>query len=1129
MNQLFERKTKDVHSVQVIIRPKVVVRAVEHAAQKRYGLPEIITPVVTTASVTRDGRLYPRYTVIARDILEPLERGSLAIGAVEDLDRFLTMNPPSAFAADLTQEAGDRSWQAERWSSYLSYCEQLLGQVAGGWPKGDNSYELSQGWFFEEADNSSGATQQILKLYDHIRSKKPRLPLFECYASEAVYPPQPCLPANVGFSTRLAHSNDAFPLAEAQRDVLSHLAVAEDGEILAVNGPPGTGKTTMLLSVVATEWAKAALEGGEPPLIVAASTNNQAVTNIIDAFGKDFAQGRGPFAGQWLPDLKSFGVYLPALSREAEAAQKYQTEAFFRTVETQEYVGKAEHAYLEAARSAFPQLANLSVEAVVAALHTAILAKASKLADIESAWRALSAARGATHAELGPDPAGALADRRRQRDHIATDKAAFDQLAALWEAYLADESIVYTLFNWIPPVARKRMQRARVFLRSHWPKETAMGHCSRVEDVEAVIKGKAGQLAEALRLQDERVQVGERLIAAEQHQCDHWRATLEAMKLGEEPKLRDAEKAELADCDVRADTAIRFGIFLLTTHYWEGRWLLEIRDLLPAIDQERRKAGAKAFEKRWRRRMKLTPCVVSTFATLPGKMIVRRPAGDGYVDDYLFNFIDLLIVDEAGQVLPEVAGASFALAKKALVIGDTQQIEPIWSVPPRVDIGNLIGTGILSDANQEEGYERIASLGKASSSGSVMHIAQHACRYQDDPDLERGMYLYEHRRCLGEIIGFCNSLCYKNKLLPKRGAPARKPPCLPMAYLHIDGLCRSVGGSRRNQLEADTIAAWLAVNRDELEAHYGIPLERIVGVVTPFAGQVRAISDACRKKGISLGSSEDAMTVGTVHSLQGAERAIVIFSPVYSKHEDGGFIDRSRGMLNVAVSRAKDSFLVFGDMDVFASVPAETPRALLASYLFREPANALEFDYLPREDLKTGRTEITFLRDAREHDTFLLKTLAANAREIQIVTPWLRLHRMEQAGLLSALDEATRRGVKIRVYVDLELNADAERPDKAVPQYSQLGIAAEALQKAGVEMIYVRRVHSKIVIADEDLLCVGSFNWFSANRDGKHARHETSLVYCGPHLATEIKITKQSLESRRTIGVQAYPLVSRPN
>jgi hypothetical protein len=206
VNQLFERKPKDVHSVQVIIRPKVVVRTVEHAAQKRCGLPEIITPVVTTASFTRDGWLYPRYTVIARDILEPLERGSFAIGAVEDLDRFLTMNPSSAHAADLTQEAGDRSWHAERWSSYLSYCEQLLGQVAGGWPKGDSSYELSNGWFFEEADNSSGATQRILKLYDHIWSKRPRLPLFECYASEAVHPQQPCLPANTGFSIRMTRS-----------------------------------------------------------------------------------------------------------------------------------------------------------------------------------------------------------------------------------------------------------------------------------------------------------------------------------------------------------------------------------------------------------------------------------------------------------------------------------------------------------------------------------------------------------------------------------------------------------------------------------------------------------------------------------------------------------------------------------------------------------------------------------------------------------------------------------------------------------------------------------------------------------------------------------------------------------
>lgn len=57
---------------------------------------------------------------------------------------------------------------------------------------------------------------------------------------------------------------------------------------------------------------------------------------------------------------------------------------------------------------------------------------------------------------------------------------------------------------------------------------------------------------------------------------------------------------------------------------------------------------------------------------------------------YLYDFADLLIVDEARQVLPEVAAASFALAKKALVIGDTEQIPPIWSIAPAIDVGNML-------------------------------------------------------------------------------------------------------------------------------------------------------------------------------------------------------------------------------------------------------------------------------------------------------------------------------------------------------------------------------------------------------------------------------------------------------
>ncbi|WP_350343958.1 AAA domain-containing protein [Proteinivorax tanatarense] len=65
---------------------------------------------------------------------------------------------------------------------------------------------------------------------------------------------------------------------------------------------------------------------------------------------------------------------------------------------------------------------------------------------------------------------------------------------------------------------------------------------------------------------------------------------------------------------------------------------------------------------------------------------------------------------------------------------------------------------------------------------------------------------------------------------------------------------------------------------------------------------------------------EKLITVGTVHRFQCRERKITILSTVYGSQEKCHFIDANKSMLNVAVSRAKDSYLVFGDINCLSKM-----------------------------------------------------------------------------------------------------------------------------------------------------------------------------------------------------------------
>ena len=1106
LKRLFSMLDEEVEVAHIRFWPLLFSRRTSHGTSRMDGLPGHVAPIVATARVTRqENRIWPVRTVLARDVLEPLGARMFSIGRVEDLDTFLTESP---FRAPGEDEPHERMWER-----YSQDCRRLRQDVTGGWPGDEDEYEHSRKGLIELAGDTAATVRNIVALYDTALEAKPGIPLLQTYATPEARRSEAALDRPYKLATLLGHSTDGFPLAESQRDVLAHLAVVREGEILAVNGPPGTGKTTMLLSAIAGEWVRAARADRDPPVIAASSANNQAITNIIDAFKENFTYGRGPFAGRWLPGIKSFGLYLPAFRRENEARGKYQTESFFTCRETVQYVLEAKKEYLSRAQAALPELEVIDVQRAVRALHTRIDGEARKLEAADAARATLLAARADVARLLGDSPEEALEALEADRDQCARQDSAAQSLLADWKAYLAEESVWLALLSFLGPVARKRRARARHFLEGagYGATETDL----RIDSVERELDRRINDCRKRLRAAAAAADRGRTAMVELLRAREEFAVTAGAIGAGH------ADPGDAVAQERAADVGIRFHLFLLATHYWEGRWLLEAERLLPDIDREQKKTGKTTVVPRWRRRMMLTPCMVATFAMLPEKLTVSRHGDGGFHKDYLFNFLDLLIVDEAGQVPPDIAGAAFALAKKALVIGDTRQIEPIPQIPKFIDIANLVERGLLPENHSEEDLDRIEDSGLTASGGSAMRIAQRACRYRPEPELDGGLWLFEHRRCYDEIVAYCNALCYRGKLEPRRGAAPKTGRAaegsIPgsLAYLHVSGLCMAVGGSRRNIVEARTIAVWLATAREELEAAYGCrKLEQIVGVVTPFARQAREIQGACRAQGIAV-SGRGGMTVGTVHALQGADREIVIFSPTYSKHDDGGFIDGSPSMLNVAVSRAKDAFLVFGDMDLFSTARPGSPRRLLGEFLFARPENAMAFDALERDDLARPGHDIRTLRDARDHDAFLLDLLGnAGSAKVSIVSPWIVVPTMEGAGILPALEAARKRGMEIDVYVDPELNSEAD--GNGISNFDR---ARSALRAIDVELNLVRQLHSKIVFADQQLLSVGSFNWLSARRAGDYARHETSLVYTGPHLSDEIEVIAASLKRRAIADV----------
>jgi superfamily I DNA and/or RNA helicase len=260
------------------------------------------------------------------------------------------------------------------------------------------------------------------------------------------------------------------------------------------------------------------------------------------------------------------------------------------------------------------------------------------------------------------------------------------------------------------------------------------------------------------------------------------------------------------------------------------------------------------------------------------------------------SLFDYVIIDEASQCdIPSAIPLLFR-AKKAIIIGDKEQLKHVSTL--------------------SENYERQI----AERTGMHAEIIDYSYKNKSLYDLcekkylkkEKPLILKGHYRCHPDIIEFSNRNFYNEELelFTKRSDQIIKKTGMFWKNIRCQAK-RASTGSAYNIEEAEESVNYLV----RLINNYGDKVS--YGIISPFRKQANLISE---KFAHYVSKNKELINydilIDTVHKFQGDEKDIVIFSPVVTKGIPAGtekFVDNNSNLLNVTVTRARKLFIVFGD------------------------------------------------------------------------------------------------------------------------------------------------------------------------------------------------------------------------
>lgn len=332
----------------------------------------------------------------------------------------------------------------------------------------------------------------------------------------------------------------------------------------------------------------------------------------------------------------------------------------------------------------------------------------------------------------------------------------------------------------------------------------------------------------------------------------------------------------------------------------------------------------------WQSVFLFIPLISSTFASVGRLFRYLEPQSLGWV-----------FIDEAGQAVPQAAVGAIWRAKKVFSIGDPFQIEPITTVSPEIIDG--LAKHFLKDH----------CLFWAPSRISVQNLMDAATQYVSNRHAQDfsswfGSPLRVHRRCIEPMFTIANEIAYNHSMVLATDLNTDSP--LPHScWYDVKGAVsmRQYVPSQGKELLERLIKALSIMPVPDL--FILSPFREVIQQIQQLLLQSKDLRTLFKSRfsGISWRAWVKSC-VGTIHAFQG-KQASAVFFVIGADATTLGAIEwatRKPNLLNVAVTRASLRFYIIGDYHLWRKWPYFDVAAQKLKY---HPPSSLSssLDFLP--------------------------------------------------------------------------------------------------------------------------------------------------------------------------------------